>query len=103
MICCNPWAWFVNLSITPRPNLIYNFGFSGANRRPHLSSFGPERACKIRPSEGLVDSRPSLGPPKLGRRTSPDAAVQSARAFAVNGEALRPHLSSSRRLGSLLL
>jgi hypothetical protein len=29
-----------------------------------------------------------LGSSKLGRRASPDAAVQSARAFAVNGEVL---------------
>ncbi len=26
-----PLTWFVNLSITPGPNVIYNFGFSGAN------------------------------------------------------------------------
>jgi len=49
---------------------------------PHLSSSGPERASKIRPLRGWPDSRPSLGSPKLGRRSFPDAAVQSARAFS---------------------
>jgi hypothetical protein len=47
--------------------------------------------CMENPAlEGLVDSRPSLGSPNWAVVASPDAAVQSARAFAVEWRGTAP-------------
>jgi hypothetical protein len=71
---------------------------------PHVNDRSAARNVHLKAGPRGVGRFPAqLGPSKTGPSLFPDAAVQSARAFAVNGEVLRPHLSSSGRLGSLLL
>jgi hypothetical protein len=85
---------FVKLAVIEARTKPRVVGITKAARRDRLSA--PAKDLLSKPdSKSLATS--------LGRRAFPDAAVQSARAFAVNGEVLRPHLSSSGRLGSLLL
>jgi len=73
-------------------NTAVRFPFSerkraGGNRLPHLSHRpGPERACKIWPLRGWPIAGPAWALQNWAVVASPDAAVQSARAFAVNGE-----------------